>query len=124
MPRARARYDEERHYLPWFRWKRKKDTQAAPEGAQIEAPTAPVEPEAPEESSEEAGAPGIEADAQRAKRRRGSRGGRGRKKTTADGTADAAVSDGGGRDTGREKPERSQRAERAADRRRQAQQGA
>ena len=31
MPCARARYNEERHSLPWFRWKNKKNEQHAPE---------------------------------------------------------------------------------------------
>ena len=82
-PCARARYNEERHYLPWFRWKNKKK-QDAPEGAVTETPAAPAEPEAaqqaPHSTTAEATATGAEAEALRNKRRRGSRGGRGRKR--------------------------------------------
>ena len=63
--------------------------------------------------------------AARNKRRRGSRGGRGRKRPAADGAADAgtAVAEQP-REAERDKPARSQRAERSADRRRQSQGGA
>ncbi len=109
--------------MPWFRWKRKKDTQNAPEGAPEEAQAAPAEPASEQESA----GPGPEAssaDAEaRSKRRRGSRGGRGRRRTGADATAEAAPPEQAPREKDREKPERSQRAERAADRRKQGQAG-
>ena len=123
MPRARARYHEERHYLPWFRFKKKKDAQDASEGPAPEGPAAPAEPEVEQETTE-ATAIGPEAEAQRAKRRRGSRGGRGRKRPAAEGTGETTPTAGEPpKESGREKPERSQRAERQADRRRQSQTG-
>jgi len=123
MPRARARYHEERHYLPWFRFKKKKDAQDASEGPAPEVPAAPAEPEVEQETTE-ATAIGPEAEAQRAKRRRGSRGGRGRKRPAAEGTGETTPTAGEPpKESGREKPERSQRAERQADRRRQSQTG-
>jgi hypothetical protein len=50
---ARARYNEERHSLPWFRRKRKQDEQQAPQGAVMEA-TAPAEPEQAHEETQSA----------------------------------------------------------------------
>jgi hypothetical protein len=117
------------HHLPWFRWKRKKDTQTAPEGAHREVAehrvtATPVEPESAQDTTSSNPTASADGDAARSKRRRGSRGGRGRKRLTADGAADTgpAVTEQP-RDKEREKPERSQRAERAADRRRQTQSG-
>jgi ribonuclease G len=124
---ARARYNEERHSLPWFRWKNKKNEHDAPEGAQPEVPAAPAEPVV--EAGTTAARPtatGEDAEALRRKRRRGSRGGRGRKRPGADGTVETSpAGDGVASDAARERPERaqSQRAERAADRRRSAQSG-
>ena len=40
---ARARYNEERHSLPWFRWKNKKDEQTAPKSATTEVHEAPAD---------------------------------------------------------------------------------
>ena len=129
MPRARARYHEERHYLPWFRFKKKKDAQDASADTTPEVPAAPAEPEVEQETPETT-ATGPEAEAQRAKRRRGSRGGRGRKRPAGEGAGETTPSagetppkEGGKEGGGREKPERSQRAERQADRRRQSQSG-
>ncbi len=112
--------------MPWFRRKRKQDAQEAPQGAVVEV-AAPAEPEqAQHETPHDALAAEESGEALKRKRRRGSRGGRGRKKPAAGGsTADGepavdavAVA---------EKPARgkqgSQRAERAADRRRQGSQG-
>jgi ribonuclease G len=119
--------------LPWFRWKNKKNEQTAPEGATSEVPTAPGEPvaaAAAAPSPSDAHGAGSETEAQRAKRRRGSRGGRGRKRPAADGTVAAPAAPGAApaagtqtKDPAREKPERSQRAERNADRRRTGGQG-
>ena len=124
---ARARYYEERHSLPWFRWKNKKDEHEAPEGAQPEVPAAPAEPvvEAGITAAEPT-ATGEDAEALRRKRRRGSRGGRGRKRPGGDGTVETSpTGDGVASDPARGRTERaqSQRAERAADRRRSAQSG-
>jgi len=117
--------------LPWFRWKNKKNEQNAPESATTEVPAAPAEPEAePESTTAESTATGAESEALRSKRRRGSRGGRGRKRPAADGateaepTAQKAETPGRApKDPARDKPERSQRAERSADRRRTGQGG-
>jgi ribonuclease G len=74
--------------LPWFRWRRKDDSQ------QQEAPPAPApreEPPAPAEAvaAQAAGAesPAADEDAAKPKRRRGTRGGRGRKKPAQAGAA-------------------------------------
>ena len=117
--------------MPWFRWKNKKNEQNAPESATTEVPAAPAEPEAePESTTAESTATGAESEALRSKRRRGSRGGRGRKRPAADGateaepTAQKAETPGRApKDPARDKPERSQRAERSADRRRTGQGG-
>ncbi len=114
--------------MPWFRFKNKKHEHEAPEGAQPEVPAAPAEPVAEAGiTAAEPTATGDDAEALRRKRRRGSRGGRGRKRPAADGTVEATpASDGAAKDpAARDKPERaqSQRAERAADRRRSAQSG-
>ncbi len=119
--------------MPWFRWKNKKNEQTAPEGATTEVQAAPAEPEVASAAKPSAsGAPraGSETEAQRAKRRRGSRGGRGRKRPAGDGTAADTAAPGAtaaagkqAKDPAREKPERSQRAERNADRRRTGGQG-
>ncbi len=111
--------------MPWFRWKNKKTAQDAPEGATTEVPVPPAEPEAePETTAAEATATGEDAEALRKRRRRGSRGGRGRKRPAADGAAEpAATAEKPAKEPAREKPERSQRAERAADRRRTGQGG-
>ena len=116
--------------MPWFRWKNKKNEQNAPESATTEVPAAPAEPEAaPESTTAESTATDAEADALRSKRRRGSRGGRGRKRPAADGAAEAEPTTEksekparAAKEPARDKPERSQRAERAADRRRTGQQ--
>jgi len=113
--------------LPWFRWKNKKDAQTALESTTTEVPEAPTEPHVAEASTVDASnAPGAESEAQRNKRRRGSRGGRGRKRPAGEGAAGEGASAPGSsaaavrqpKDPAREKPERSQRAERNADRRR------
>ena len=112
--------------MPWFRWKSKKNEQDAPEGATTEVSAAPAEPEAPPQITP-AGqtGTGTEADALRNKRRRGSRGGRGRKRPTAEGETDGAPTDEkAAKEPPRAKQEQSQRAERAADRRRTGQTGA
>ncbi len=124
---ARARYNKERHSLPWFRKKNKKNEQDAPNGATTEAPVAPSEPEVQQQiTTAEPTATGAGADALRNKRRRGSRGGRGRKRPATDGAAGGVV-DGAAtvekvaKEPARAKPDQSQRAERAADRRRTGQ---
>ena len=108
--------------MPWFRWKNKKKQQDAPDGALTEIPAAPAEPEAAQQSVTAATtATGAEADALRSKRRRGSRGGRGRKRPAGEGGASDAASAAAEKTTkepARENAARSQRAERAADRRR------
>ena len=75
--------------MPWFRWRRKHDTQdeaGAVAPAAQEAP-APAEPVALGEA--EPGEPPAEGEAPKPKRRRGTRGGRGRKKpATANAAAD------------------------------------
>ncbi len=119
--------------MPWFRWKNKKNEQTAPQGATTEVPPAPAEPVAAVAavpSPRDAPGAGSDSEAQRAKRRRGSRGGRGRKRPAADGTAADTTAPGAtaaagkqAKDPAREKPERSQRAERNADRRRTGGQG-
>src|SRR6476619_6246550 len=87
---ARARYHEETYYLPWFRFKRKKDTQVAPTGAHDVTAT-PAEPERTQDTTIDSTAAGEDAAA-RNKRRRGSRGGRGRKRpTTTDGAAEGGT---------------------------------
>src|SRR3954451_15964171 len=113
MPCARARYNEERHSLPWFRWKNKKTPQDAPDGATTEVPVPPAEPEAETEiAAADATATGEDAEALRKRRRRGSRGGRGRKRPPADGAVEpAATAEKPAKEPAREKPERSQRAE-------------
>ncbi len=118
--------------MPWFRWKNKKNEQTAPDGATIEVTTAPAEPEAASAAvapvPDAAGA-GSETEAQRSKRRRGSRGGRGRKRPAGEGTTSDTAAGGTSaaakqaKEPAREKPERSQRAERNADRRRTGGQG-
>ena len=117
--------------MPWFRWKNKKNEQTASDGATTEVTTAPAEPEAAPAAEPVSGAAseGSETEAQRSKRRRGSRGGRGRKRPAGEGTitdsaagASAAVGNEA-KESAREKPERSQRAERNADRRRTSGQG-
>ncbi len=120
---ARARYNEERHSLPWFRWKNKKSEQDAPQGATTtEAPVAPAEPEVTQESTTgESTATGSDADALRSKRRRGSRGGRGRKRPALATGGEPAATDRPAKEPARGQPEQSQRAERAADRRRTGQ---
>jgi ribonuclease G len=122
---ARARYNEERHSLPWFRKKSKKNEQDAPQSAITEVSVSPAEPEVkPEITTAEPTATGADGEALRSKRRRGSRGGRGRKRPAADGAAEAAPTvEKAKKEPDREKPERSQRAERAADRRRTGQGG-
>ncbi len=115
--------------MPWFRWKNKKNEQDAPEGAATEVSAAPAEQEPqPQITTAEPTATGADAEALRNKRRRGSRGGRGRKRPAADGaaggTADAApTAEKAPKEPARAKPEQSQRAERAADRRRTGQSG-
>ncbi len=115
--------------MPWFRWKNKKNEQDAPKGAVTEVPVAPAEHELqPQITTAEPTATGAEAEALRNKRRRGSRGGRGRKRPAADGgaggSADGAPSaEKAPKEPARAKPEQSQRAERAADRRRTGQSG-
>ncbi len=113
--------------MPWFRWKNKKNEQTAPDGATTEVTTAPAEPEnasAAAASVPDATGAGSETEAQRSKRRRGSRGGRGRKRPAGEGTASDPTAGGTAaagkqaKEPAREKPERSQRAERNADRRR------
>ena len=120
--------------MPWFRWKNKKDEQTAPAGATTEVPAAPTEPQVAQASSvTTSAAPGAESEAEalRNKRRRGSRGGRGRKRPAGEGATGEGASATGStpaagkqtKDPAREKPERSQRAERNADRRRTGGQG-
>jgi len=120
--------------LPWFRWKNKKDEQTAPEGATTEVQGAPPEPQVVQVSTAAVAAtPGAESEAEalRSKRRRGSRGSRGRKRPAGEGAASDAGSGADSapatankeKDPAREKPERSQRAERNADRRRTGGQG-
>ena len=80
VPCARARYNEERHYLPWFRWKNKKTSRRrrqAPDGG-----TLPRLSRRPSRARQRAAADGA-GEALKNKRRRGSRGGRGRKKRPA-----------------------------------------
>ncbi len=129
---ARARYHEETHPLPWFRRKKRKLEQEAPESAATEA-LAPAEPEQADEPAptREADEPGDGHETPKKKRRRGSRGGRGRKKpgtAGAEGEADGdepakEAAKEPGEQPPREKRERSQRAERAADRRSRQQSG-
>ncbi len=118
--------------MPWFRWKKKNEQDNAPTGAAAKAPVAPAEPKVAQERTTTQSTPATgSADAARNKRRRGSRGGRGRKRPAADGTATdstqaptektANATGKAAKDSAREKPERSQRAERAADRRRSGQ---
>lgn len=118
--------------MPWFRWKNKKDEQTAPTSATTEVPEVPTEaPVAEATNADASAAPGAESEAQRNKRRRGSRGGRGRKRPTGEGGAEDGASSPASapavakqaKDPAREKPERSQRAERNADRRRTGGQG-
>ena len=131
---ARARYNEERHSLPWFRWKNKKNEQDAPIGATTDVSAPPAEAPtqgAPSEAQPQSGSQTSgETEAARNRRRRGSRGGRGRKRPAGEG---AAAGEAGDEENGkperatkaapREKQEQSQRAERAADRRRTGQAG-
>ncbi len=120
--------------MPWFRWKNKKDEQTAPDGATTEVPAAPTEPQVALASrATTSAAPGAESEAEalRNKRRRGSRGGRGRKRPVGEGATGegASATDSTpaagkqAKDPAREKTERSQRAERNADRRRTGGQG-
>ena len=79
--------------MPWFRWRRNKDTQnqaAQPVAAVSEAP-APARPAEPEDNANvETAAESAESAEATRKRRRGSRGGRGRKKPGAP-TAEVTV---------------------------------
>ncbi|MCY7304270.1 MAG: Rne/Rng family ribonuclease [Thermoleophilia bacterium] len=120
--------------MPWFRWKNKKDEQTAPEGATNEVQEAPPEPQVAQvRTAAVAAAPGAESESEALTntRRRGSRGGRGRKRPAGEGAAvdagstpDPSPAAGNKpKDPTREKPERSQRAERNADRRRTGGQG-
>ena len=124
MLSARARYNEERHHLPWFRWKNKTNEQDTSTDEPTEVVAAPVDPEPLAETTTDATAPTSEeaAEALRRKRRRGSRGGRNRKKPTgeagATGETDTALAAPVAGQPAREKQDQSQRAERAADRRR------
>ncbi len=125
---ARARYNKERHSLPWFRWKNKKNEQDASTGAATEVSAAPAEQELQPQTTTAGSSPtGADAEAQRNKRRRGSRGGRGRKRPAPDGanggTANGTQAAENPKDPAKVKPEQSQRAERAADRRRTGQSG-
>ena len=72
--------------MPWFRWLKKKDEEAA-RAARTEEQPAPAEPD---EDPAEDTAPPDESEAQKRKRRRGSRGGRGRKRKA--GTAEPGAS--------------------------------
>ena len=117
--------------MPWFRRKKRKLEQEAPESAATEA-LAPAEPEQADEAAPalEADEPGDGQEIPKKKRRRGSRGGRGRKKpgaAAAEGEADDELVKEPPKEPGeqppREKRERSQRAERAADRRSRQQTG-
>ena len=128
MSCARARYREETHPLPWFRRKKRKLEQEAPESAATEA-LAPAEPEQADEPAPaaEADEPGDGQETPKKKRRRGSRGGRGRKKPGVGALEGEAEGEEPAKEPGeqppREKRERSQRAERAADRRSRQQTG-
>ena len=128
MSCARARYHEETHPLPWFRRKKRKLEQEAPESAATEA-LAPAEPEQADEPAPaaEADEPGDGQETPKKKRRRGSRGGRGRKKPGTGAVEGEADGEEPAKEPveqpPREKRERSQRAERAADRRSRQQTG-
>ncbi len=119
--------------MPWFRWRRKDDTQRG----SATAVAAPGE-ERPEQESLEAEAPeqgaapdaGDGVAAPRKRRRRGSRGGRGRKKAGTDGASQDAAEPAeeaeaalpkprGGRAEKERDKERDRRATRATSRRRQ-----
>src|SRR5688572_10828206 len=79
--RARARLHEETRFLPWFRFRRRKEELPAGQAAIApEDEPAELEPEAPEPAEEE---PAGAGEAQKPRRRRGSRGGRGRRKPGA-----------------------------------------
>src|SRR5688572_13653322 len=79
--RARARLHEETRFLPWFRFRRRKEELPAGQAAIApEDEPAELEPEAPETAEEE---PAGAGEAQKPRRRRGSRGGRGRRKPGA-----------------------------------------
>jgi ribonuclease G len=121
---ARARYNEERHSLPWFRRKKQQVEQTTPQGAVMEA-AAPAEPEQAHEHEQATPVADDGSEALKRKRRRGSRGGRGRKKPAGTGAApdgEPAAEAATEKPAAREKQERSQRAERTADRRRQGSQ--
>ncbi len=77
--------------MPWFRRRRKDETQdgyatALAPAAEVFEPT-----ELEQHSAEDAEAPGDAPDAPKRKRRRGSRGGKGRKKATSVATGDVAA---------------------------------
>ena len=128
MSSARARYDEERTLLPWFRLKKRKLEQEAHARAEAERQAQAEAEQVAAEAAAGAAAPADDPDGDettpRKRRRRGSRGGRGRKRP-AGAEVEATAGDAGG--VGAEEPaeqpreraaaQRSQRAERAADRR-------
>ena len=69
--------------MPWFRFRRRKDDQAAEAATAPEEVTAPAEALAAEEAEEADDAPSTDGTAPRKRRRRGSRGGKGRRKPGA-----------------------------------------
>ncbi len=96
--------------MPWFRWLKKKDQEAALAVSQEDVP-APAEAEPDEEDAPQP----TDGEAQKRKRRRGTRGGRGRKKPAA-GEAASAPSVTADEQPGKEPRERKEPS-RQADRR-------
>jgi ribonuclease G len=118
--RQRARYHEEKHHLSWFRFRRKKQDDAAQAAAVEETPTEP-EPAADPQSA--AGEHRTADMTPKRRRRRGTRGGRGRKRPGA--TTEADVADDPPTAAGpqrKSEPERGERSDRRAGRTRRRQQ--
>jgi len=114
--------------LPWFRFRRRKDEQAAEPATTIEETPAPAEEPALEDVEGEAEAAAADGTAARKRRRRGSRGGKSRRK--ADASAGAAEENGAPpaetvapkeRKATSEKPSRSRSGQRSGGRERRRQ---
>ena len=79
--------------MPWFRFRRRKDDQAAEAATAPEEVTAPAEALAAEEAEEAEDTPTTDGAAPRKRRRRGSRGGKGRRKPGAAAETTEAVAE-------------------------------
>jgi ribonuclease G len=79
--------------LPWFRFRRRKDDQAAEAATAPEEAPAPAEAPAAEEADEADETPSTDGAAPRKRRRRGSRGGKGRRKPGAAAEAPGAAAE-------------------------------